>query len=87
MEKEAEVETVGSLHSELDNGYIFQLNNVVFVPNMRRNLISVSLLDGDGYECIFGNIKCVIMFNSNFVGLAVRLDKLYLLPLMNHLSL
>src|SRR5438046_2734173 len=43
--KEAKVEAVGVLHLELDNGYILRLNNVVFVPSMRRNLISVSLLD------------------------------------------
>ena len=79
--KEAEVEAVGVLHLELDNGNILRLNNVVFVPSMRRNLISVSLLDDDGYECLFGNRKCVIILNSDYVGLAVRRDKLYLLSI------
>ena len=79
--KEAEVKSVGSISLVLDSGFILRLNNVVYVPSIRRNLISVSLLDDDGFKCNFGNNKCIITFNSNDVGLAFRQDKLYMLSL------
>ena len=53
---------------------------------MRRNLISVSRLDDDGYDCHFGNGKCQIVFNNKCVGLAFRQDKLYLLSLSENVN-
>jgi hypothetical protein len=41
----------------------------------------VSLLEDDGYECLFGNNKCTIMFNDKVVGLAPRQGMLYMLSL------
>ena len=51
----AEVEAVGTLPLRLDNGYILQLNNVIYVPSLSRNLISVSVLDDEGYFCNIRN--------------------------------
>lgn len=73
---EVDAEAVGTLPLLLDNKFILRMNNVLYVPSMRRNLISVSLLDDDGYQCLFGNHKCLIMHNNVDVGLAVRRDKL-----------
>ena len=53
---------------------------------MRRNLISVSRLDDDGFDCHFGNGKCKIMFNHKCVGLAFRQDELYLLSLCENVN-
>ena len=36
------------------------LNNVLFVPSLKCNLISVPQLDQDGYTVVFGNQKCII---------------------------
>jgi hypothetical protein len=33
------------------------LNNVLFVPSLRRNLISVSCLDDENIHCHFGGGK------------------------------
>jgi hypothetical protein len=41
----------------------------------------VSLLEDDGYECLFGNNKCTIMLNDKVVGLAPRQGMLYMLSL------
>ena len=78
---EAEVEAIGDLSLELDDGFVLQLSDVLYVPSLRRNLISVSRLDDDGYDCHLGNGKCQIVFNNKCVGLAFRQDKLYLLSL------
>ena len=53
---------------------------------MRRNLISVSRLDDDGYDCHFGNGKCWIVTNNKCVDLAFRQDKLYLLSLSKNVN-
>jgi hypothetical protein len=50
---EAEVEAIGELPLELYSGFILHLYNVLYVPSLSRNLISVSCLDDDGYNCQF----------------------------------
>jgi len=67
---QAEVEAITDLSLELDDGFVLQLSDVLYVPSLRRNLISVSRLDDDGYDCHFGNGKCQIVFNNKCVGLA-----------------
>ena len=69
---EAEVEAIGDLSLELDDGFRLQLSDILYVPSLRRNLISVSCLDDDGYDCHFGNGKCRIVINNKCVGLAFR---------------
>jgi hypothetical protein len=39
----------------LNKGFILRLHNVLYVPSLSRNLISVSCLDDDGFDCQFGN--------------------------------
>jgi len=57
------------------------LKDVVYVPSMRRNLISVSVLDKCSYTFEFGNGKLVVYFNSIIVGSGVLYDGLYMLNL------
>jgi hypothetical protein len=78
---QANIEAIGDLSLELNNGFVFRLKEVLYVPSLRRNLISVSKLDDDGIDCHFGNDKCKILVNNECVGLAFRQDKLYLLSL------
>ena len=77
------VEGVGSFHLELPSGFQLNLDDVLYAPSLKRNLISVSALDDSGHFCEFGNNKCVIKFNSINMGLAVRQGKLYMLSLDN----
>jgi hypothetical protein len=86
--REARVEAVGSLPLVLHGGFILLLNKVLYILLLQRNLIYVSLLEDDGYECLFGNNKCTIMFNDKVVGLAPSQGMLYMLsrndfPVMN----
>ena len=68
----AEVKAIGDLSLELVDGFVLKLSDVLYVPSLRRNLISVSHLDDDGYVCHFGNGKCQIVYNNKCVGLAFR---------------
>ena len=57
------------------------LKDVLYVPSLHRNLISVSRLDKYRYECYFGHGKCAIWFNNSHVGVAFLHNELYLLSL------
>ena len=83
---QAEVEAIGELPLELNDGFVLKLSDILYVPSLCRNLISVSCLDNDGYDCHFGNGKCQIVFNNKCVGLAFRQDKLYLLSLSKNVN-
>ena len=78
---EVEVQGIGSFSLELASGFNLQLDDVLYVPSLKRNLISVSALDDSGHIVEFGNNKCIIKFNYIVVGLAPRQEKLYMLSL------
>jgi hypothetical protein len=78
---QADVEAVGDISLELADGFTIMLRDVLFVPSLHRNLISVSRLGKDSYECYFVHGKCAIWFKDACVGIALLHDKLYLLSL------
>ena len=80
---EADVEAVGSLTLELHTGHTLRLNNVIYVPTLSRNLISVSRLDDDMYECHFGKKQFALIKCNKNVGIGVRRGQLYMLSLNN----
>ena len=73
----ADVEAVGDVSLELASGFTLLLRDVLYVPSLQRNLISVSRLDNDDYACRFGDGKCQIYCNNDCVGVAFQQD-LYL---------
>jgi hypothetical protein len=75
---EAAVEAIGDLHLSLPNDFVLLLRDVLYVPFLRKNLISVSRLDDQHIYCHFGDRQCVIQFHNKDVGHAVRRDMLYL---------
>jgi hypothetical protein len=70
----------------LNNDFILRLNNVLYAPSLSRNLISVSCLDDDGFDCQFDNRQCLILFDKEVVGLAFRQDKLYMLSMYENVN-
>jgi hypothetical protein len=52
---EVGVEAIGDLSLTLYGGFILCLHDVLFVPSLRTNLISVSSLDHHNIHCHFGN--------------------------------
>jgi hypothetical protein len=82
----AEVEAIGELPLELNNEFILCLHNVLYVPSLSKNLISVSCLDDDGYDYQFGNRQCLILYDNKVVGLAFRQDKFYMLSMHENMN-
>jgi hypothetical protein len=83
---EAEVEVIGKLPLELNNGFILHLHNILYVPSLSRNLIFVSCLNDDGFDCQFGNKQCLTLFDCKVIGLAFRQDKLYMLSMYDNVN-
>ena len=75
------MEAIGELPIKLHDGFTLRLHDVLYVPSLSRNLISVSCLADDGFECAFGAKQCLIKYNKVCVGLAFRQDKLYILSM------
>ena len=53
----AKVDIMGIIKLKLATGYVLELQEVSYVPSIRRNLLSISLLDSQGYSFLFGNNK------------------------------
>jgi hypothetical protein len=83
---QADVEAVGDVSLELADGYILSLRDVLFIPSLQRNSISVSCLDNDRFDCHFGDGKCEILCNNERVGLAFQKKDLYLLSLHENVN-
>jgi len=51
------VKHIGTVSLKLNSGYNLILNDIVYVPSMRRNLISISVLKKCGFTFFFVAIK------------------------------
>ena len=47
---------------------VLTLNNVLHVPTIRKNFISVALLVKNGFKCVLVSDKAVISKNEMFIG-------------------
>jgi len=83
---QANVEAIGDLFLELNNGFVLRLKEVFYISSLRQNLISVLKLDDDRTDSHFCDGKCKILVNDECVGLAFRQDKLYLLSLADNVN-
>lgn len=55
------------------------------MPEVRRNLISVSLLSGAGYTLLFQSTKVIITEYGSFVGKNYLSDGLYVINIQNNI--
>jgi hypothetical protein len=53
----ADIVGIGDICVETNTGYTLKLKDVRHIPDMRLNLISISVLDKEGYESHLGNGK------------------------------
>ena len=69
----------GKVLLKFTSGKFLCLNNVLYVPSLRRNLVSGSLLDIAGFEVNQKAGKVVILRNGVFIGKGYRSGGLYVL--------
>ena len=73
------MEAIGVVQLKLDSGFILQLDDVVLVPSMKRNLISVSRLSRLGYVFQFNKDGFALSQNSNILATGFLSNGLYCL--------
>ncbi|KAK9168418.1 hypothetical protein Syun_000558 [Stephania yunnanensis] len=78
------VVAVGTCILKLSSGFILNLDNVFYVPNFSRNLISVSKLLYLGFRFNFSRTSFDLIFKSNIVGHGTLLNGLFCLNLENN---
>uniref|UniRef100_A0A2N9EWH4 Integrase catalytic domain-containing protein n=1 Tax=Fagus sylvatica TaxID=28930 RepID=A0A2N9EWH4_FAGSY len=80
-EEKALVEFIGVVNLPLASGGVLVLDDVVYVPSLRRSLISVSKLDSSGFGFHFGNKRFVLYSGSREIASSALCDGLYKLDL------
>ena len=85
MSKVAAV-AMGVVSLFFSGGKLLVLNDCLYVPNVRRNLISISSLSCNGCSAIFNKNFVSIKYdvNENYCGMLV--DNLYILEPISHLQ-
>ena len=63
----ASVHGVGTVDLKFTSGKIVQLKNVQYVPAVKKNLVSVSLLCKEGFKLVFESNKVVVSRYGLFV--------------------
>ena len=69
----------GKVNLKLTFGKILSLNDVLYMPKMRYNLISISILGKASVKVIFENDEVVLTKSGNLVGKGHYVDGLFLL--------
>ena len=79
--KEAVV-VVGDYYLNFGTNRYLLLKDCLYVPSIRRNLISVSSMVKDGYSVLF-NDSVIIKLNKRFIYSGTLMDNLYIINLVS----
>ena len=71
--------SVGTYVLSLASGYELYLNNCYFVPTLSKNIISISVLDSEGFSFMIKNNCCTFSFNEMIYGQAISINGIYIL--------
>ena len=78
----SKVEGVGKIALKMTSGKTVTLINVLHVPDVRKNLVSGSLLSKNGFKLVFVSDKFVLSKNEMYVGKGYLSDGLFKLNVM-----
>ena len=78
----AKVEGRGSIKLKMTSGKELTLKDVLHVPDIRKNLVSGSLLSKNGFKLVFVSDKFVLTKNDMFVGKGYLSDGLFKLNVL-----
>ena len=81
-----QVDFLGVVRFQLSTIIFLELQDVVYKPSIRRNLISLPILDRLGYSFLFGTGKVKLQQDSLLIDTRVLCGNLYILELSALLS-
>ena len=76
-----QVDFLGVVRLQLSTGNFLELQDVAYIPLIRRNLISIPILDRLGYGFLFRVGKVKLYRDSLLIGTGVLCGSLYILEL------
>ncbi|KAH0632545.1 hypothetical protein KY284_035331 [Solanum tuberosum] len=82
----APVLALGNITFSFDSGRVLILKDVLYVPEVRRNLISYSKVLRDGYDVNFSYNGCVISYNKHIVSTGTLIDGLFIINVSQELQ-
>ena len=82
----AQVKGIGTVQLEFTSGKTLTLNDVYHVPEIRKNLVSGSLLNKNGFKLVFEADKFVLSKGGAFVGKGYMYDSMFKLNINNKTS-
>ena len=78
----SEIEGQGKVILKMTSGKELTLNDVLYVPEIRKNLVSGSLLNKHGFRMVFESDRVVLSKNGMYVGKGYVNDGLFKLNVM-----
>ena len=78
----SKIEGTRNILLKMTSGKTLTLKNVLHVPEIRKNLVSTSLLVKNGFKVVFVSDKVVISKNDMYVGKGYLSDGLFKLNVM-----
>ncbi|XP_019231628.1 PREDICTED: uncharacterized protein LOC109212431 [Nicotiana attenuata] len=79
----AKIEGTGKIALKMTSGKIVTLNDFLHIPEMRKNLVSTSLLVKNGFKCVFVSDKVVVSKSEMYVGKSYLTERLFKLNSSN----
>ena len=73
------VKGIGTVTLHLPQGQVLHLQDVLYVPNLKKNLVSISAMEDKGFNVAFVDGKVRIWKNSfkEAITIGFRVDTLY----------
>ena len=78
--------TVGVVSLLFPRGKVLVLEDWLYVPNVRRNLISISCLSYNEFSVIFNKNFISIKYDVDEICCGMLIDNLYILETISHLQ-
>jgi hypothetical protein len=72
---------IGTITFQRDSGKPFQLKNVMHVPSLKKNLVSVAMLEDRGYDVVFSGGKSFLRHKTmvQVKRIGIRVKNIYML--------
>ncbi|CAL8136813.1 unnamed protein product [Prunus armeniaca] len=75
--EKVQVEFIGAIRIELEFGFVLELDEVVYIPSMKKSLISISRLVKSKFKLNFVGTGCSIFENEELIGKARLIDGMF----------
>ena len=75
--------TIGTYILTLPSGLILSLEDCYYIPNLKKNIVSISCLKKKGFHLTFSNNSCSIMLNDMFYAYDTLCNGIYILDVSN----